>query len=115
MDVYQIAITPDNVMMVNGAVCRWDDYDYVDPDYHRQRAMDAAWQYFIGSSPFTDEKTLMRKSRALSDVVQYLHINAFELYFGTSVGEPTADVLRRIRIDIELCINSLLDNTGETF
>jgi hypothetical protein len=25
--------------MVNGEVVRWDDYDYSDPDFHRQEAM----------------------------------------------------------------------------
>lgn len=37
---YSIVIIKPCLMLVNGEVCRQNDYDYEDPDFARQQAMD---------------------------------------------------------------------------
>lgn len=79
MDTYQIAIFNDFTIMVNGAVCRWNDYDYMDPDYDRQVAMHGAWVYANGERSIAGDLEGITRELPLCEVLRFLHTNLFWL------------------------------------
>ena len=59
--------------MVNGAVARWDDYDYSDPDYHRQMAMETCARHLENGNYCGS----FGKYLPLSEVVGQLNVAGF--------------------------------------
>lgn len=61
------------LMLVNGEVCRFNDYDYEDPDFARQQAMDRCYRMDLGFDLFNIEHS-QQELLALCDVAPKLTV-----------------------------------------
>jgi hypothetical protein len=49
-------VGPSLTVLVNGEVCRQNDYDHLDPDFDRQQAMETCLEMERGADPFVQDK-----------------------------------------------------------
>lgn len=96
------------LFIVNGEVCRFNDYDYDDPDHSRQEAMRACGDLLDEDGPFTHD------AHSLAFVVPNLHSNTFSWFMKQVPDYLVGDEL--LAASVELGQNILkLSVGGEAF
>jgi hypothetical protein len=100
-------------VLVNGVAAYYNDYDYIDDDWHRQRAMEACDRLLEGRDPFASNFTGM-KMCPLSEMAQHMHRNVWWMFMREPEPVVLPDDYLEVSVDCGRAILTL-NQPGEQF